>query len=233
MSSGSGNDKGETLSPQWVYQFVDLSRVEAGELIAPGKLKGKKAEEFAALQLIRSDLEFALECFEAAQEHGTPEGSNSQCRALIFSRVVAYARPFVTGARAKRLSGNCFADQLSFNVGLHSYLLSLRNKHIAHSVNEFEQCAATTVMVGSPDSKKWRVAGIGFTRMRAIGLSLALVEQSISQVGAMMKALDSDISQRRSALYEVAHAQFVQNGSWESAPFASFPSRRNVNRRRS
>src|SRR5690349_18444749 len=90
---------GEQLNPSWSYQFVDFSRIEAGELIAPGGVDSELGKEYAALCMIRNDLKFAGDCLAEARALGMPNSAEVFSKALIFSSVVAYARPFVTGVR--------------------------------------------------------------------------------------------------------------------------------------
>ena len=101
---------GERVNPHWTYQFIDLSRIEAGELIVPGKIDSDEGRKFAALNLIQSDLRFSLECFSDANKLGIPDSENARSKALIFSAVVAYARPFKTGVREIKLDKNVFAS---------------------------------------------------------------------------------------------------------------------------
>ncbi len=85
---------------------------------------------------------------------------------------------------------------MGFSSDLHDYLVDIRDKHVAHSVNDFERCEATTVMVGSADQQVWRVAGIGFTALNAIGLSGTIVDQAIAQISNMLYLLASVTDQK-------------------------------------
>jgi hypothetical protein len=132
--------KGEKLSPHWTYNFFDLPRIEAGEYIVPAKIDSVAGREFAALQLVHNDISFALECLQEADKMGVPDSQNLRSKSLIFSAVVAYARPFKTGVREIRMEESSFAAAgQEFNLDLHNYLIAVRDKHVAHSVNEFEQ----------------------------------------------------------------------------------------------
>lgn len=225
--------KGEKHSPHWTYQFVDLTQIEAGQLIVPAKIDSEAGREFAALQLIRTDLSFALECLKEADKLGLPDSANIHSRALIFSAVVAYARPFMTGVRKIRLDGTFFTGAgEGFNIDLHTYLIAVRNKHVAHSVNEFERCEATAVMVGTNDQTEWRAAGVGFTEYSVIGLSRSIVEQAIDQISNMVTVLAADLDRRRLELYEAFRAQYERDGKWEMAPMFNVPSRKNAPNRR-
>ena len=93
------------------------------------------------------DLAFAEECLRAADEVGIPDNSKLHSKALIFSGVVGYARCFKTGVRALTLDpGDLTARGAPFDYDSHRYVIALRDKHVAHSVNDFEQCDAIAVM---------------------------------------------------------------------------------------
>lgn len=225
--------KGEKQSPSWTYQFFDLIYVEAGSSIVPAKIDSHASREFVAIQLTRKDLSFALECFKEASRLGVPDSANIQSKALIFSAVVAYARPFKTSVREIKLDAPYFVNSCpGFDLELHNYIVAVRDKHVAHSVNDFEGCQVTGVMVGSPDRTKWQAVGIGFTEHSVTGFSLAIVETAIIQIEAMLVAITADLDRRRVALYEVFRAKFDQDGKWELAPMFNFPSREKAPDRR-
>jgi hypothetical protein len=224
---------GEQISPAWTYHYLDFARIEKDQFIVPGKIESVAGREFAALNMIQADLEFASATFKEARALGVPDSENVHSRALLFSGVVAYARPFKTGVREIKLNKEFFASLgKGFCSDLHDFLIDLRDKHVAHSVNEFERCEATTVMVGTADRKIWRVAGIGFTATNAIGLSGALVDQAIAQISNMLALISSTLDEKRKALFEVQKAQFAEDGKWRAAPIATFPSRKNAGKRR-
>lgn len=230
---GPDFSKGEKHSPHWTYSFIDLSRIEAGEYIVPAKIDSEAGREFAAMQLALNDLSFALECLKEADKIGIPDPGNIHSKALIFSAVVAYARPFKTGVREIKFDGSFFSNAgQEFNLDLHNYLIAVRDKHVAHSVNEFERCDATAVMVGT-EQKGWRAAGVGFTSHSVIGLSRSIVERAIKQVSCMIIALAADVDRRRLALYNEFRAKFDQDRKWEMAPMFHFPARTNAQNRRS
>jgi hypothetical protein len=58
--------------------------------------------------------------------------------AIISAAIVRYARCFCTGVRAK-LSDDIFAAATPVLLDDHRYVMDMRNKHVAHSVNAFEE----------------------------------------------------------------------------------------------
>jgi hypothetical protein len=226
-------DSGELRNPSWTYQFVDLRPIETGEFINPGEINSELGREYAALNMIRSDLKFASECFLEARKIGIPNSTNSPSKALIFSGVVAYARPFMTSVRPIKLSKEFFKSLGSdFDEMLHDYLIDIRNKHVAHSVNEFEKCDATTVMVGTPE-KGWRIAGIGFLENHIVGLTSTMVDEAVAQVERMAGLVYRSSQEKLKKLFEEESGRFALTARWTVAPFYTYPSRENVGKRRS
>lgn len=220
----------ERSSQNWTYRFVDLRRIEAGEIIAPAILRGDLAREFADLHMVSNDLSFALECLTEANKVGLPDSNNLLSKALIFSAVIAYARPFKGGVRKLKMDIAYFSSIPTFKADVHNYLISIRDKHVAHSVNEFEGCEATGVMVGTPQAE-WRPAGVGVLQSYHIGLSRKIVERAIAQITDMISSISADIDKKRPDLFQEFSAAFAIDGKWEMMPF-QLPNRENVAKRR-
>jgi hypothetical protein len=223
--------KGEHFSPQWAFSFLDTTRIEKGELIVPVKLESELATQFSELHMIVNDLSFSLDSFNEAHKIGVPDSENLHSKALIFSAVVAYARPFKTGVRQVRISSDYFSTAAGFSIEAHDYLIAMRDKHIAHSVNEFEKSAATGIMVGTPQTK-WRPAGVGVTTQHYVGISKRIIEQAIIQISGMIEVLNARIDEIRPVLFQEFLNKFQRDGRWEMAPIATLPDRKNAQRRR-
>jgi hypothetical protein len=129
---------GEAFSAECSFTWINPGPIEAGESIVPVKLTSDAARTFAAMHLILGDLEFAEECLKAADDLGIPDNSNLHSKALIFSGVVVYARCFKSGVRGFTLvPSDLTAKGAPFDDNIHQYLIAMRDKHIAHSVNDF------------------------------------------------------------------------------------------------
>jgi hypothetical protein len=185
------------------------------------------------MHLILEDLEFAEECLRAADNLGLPDDSNLYSKALIFSGVIGYARCFTTGVRALRLvPDDLTARGAPFDDNIHKYLIALRDEHIAHSVNDFEQCDAVAVMIGKPGSVLRYGSGIGVTKKQTVGISRALVLEAISHINALRQFLESELPAQREALDAEFQANLAETGMWEMAPIAKFSDRSKVAERR-
>jgi hypothetical protein len=225
--------QGELFSAECSFTWISPGPIEAGESIIPAKLTSVAARTFAALHLILGDLEFAEECLRAADNLGIPDNSNLHSKALIFSGVVVYARCFNSGVRALKLvPGDLTARGAPFDGTTHQYLIALRDKHVSHSVNDFEQCNAIAVMIGKPGSV-WRDgSGIGVTKQQTVGISRALVLKAISHINALRLFLESELPAQRESLHAEFQANLAKTGMWEMAPIAKLSDRSRVAERR-
>jgi hypothetical protein len=134
----------------------------------------------------------------------------------------------MSGVRAIKLTPETFSSEdVTFNAEIHEYLISLRNKHISHSVNEFESCEAGTPGLG------WRDGGaIGVAETQSIGLSRAMVRHAIAHITGAVNFLSTTIEKQRAELYNEFKTQFAKDGKWEMAPLARVPDRSNISKRR-
>ncbi|MCM2417667.1 hypothetical protein [Streptomyces sp. RKAG293] len=150
--------------------------------------------------------------------------------ALWSAAVIAYARCFKDGKREHRLQN---ADITSLPLEgevleFHKLILMLRDKHIAHSVNPFEQVGVGAIL--SPDAGSVRqVEGIATLSMRhtstdaqgvwqllnlAKALADALVKRAKNQTAVVQaEAEDLDIE----ALYRLPRMRLTAPGSEAAA----------------
>jgi hypothetical protein len=97
-------------------------------------------------------------------------------------------------------------------------LIALRDKHVAHSVNDFEKCDAIAVMIGKPGSV-WRDgSGIGVVKKQTVGISRALVRKAIAHINTLRQFLESQLPAQRVALHAEFQAKLAKTGKWEMAP---------------
>ncbi|HJQ00356.1 MAG TPA: hypothetical protein VJ851_02040 [Jatrophihabitans sp.] len=140
-------------------------------------------DDLASAQLLNDlaavihDLGFVISCAErllielAKEDDG---GDRIVVQALWSAALVAYNRCFSTGKRTG------IRHDLVGDIGLqgevkkfHDYLTSMRNKHIAHSVNPFEASTVGAILASDPPA----VLGIATLWMRHIVTDRQGVEQ--------------------------------------------------------
>lgn len=198
---------GEIVSADWKIRWVEgVGNINEGEYIVPIALESEFSKEFAALFALAEDLKFAKEVFMEAEKSGRPNYNNIVVRSLIFSGVIAYGRCFGGGVREVRLRADDLTTEMQhFNVDAHRYLINVRDKHVAHSVNAFEIYAPVGILVGKFESELRDGFGVGVITNRAIGLSRRILLEAIDHVSALENFLDSRIDKEKNAI----HAEFI------------------------
>jgi hypothetical protein len=141
------------------------------------KVDYKEARILADLTLILQDLTFTVNVLERLR--GLLK-DNSKDRILIeslwTSALISYVRCFSSGKRFG-LTENIFKNKKLKGdpIGCHRYYKNLRDKHIAHSVNPFEQVAVDLELSRS-DSGKREVLGVGILSQKLICVDVKGVE---------------------------------------------------------
>ena len=106
--------------------------------------------------------------------------------ALSTAITVRYARCFTTGVRSK-LDADVVNALPSNLRPLHEFLLLIRDKYVAHSVNALEENHVTVHVRDSPDSPA--IGGIGTLQARVLALS----GESAPQVRELCQAVEAAV----------------------------------------
>jgi len=210
---------GRLIESHLIYKWTREGKLEKGWHLCPIQCHTENAYGFATLHLLVNDLEFALKCFRRAQSAGQPSPDNLECKAFIFSGVIAYARAFATGVRGlnpAELFAGVWNDD---DKEIHQYLMDLRNKHIAHSVNEYEHCDAAGMVVLDANHNQIEdgVAGVGVVLQESLGISPKRLERAMHQAEFCQNYLQKKIDQLRGVLYREMEKDVAENG-WKIAP---------------
>lgn len=229
----AAHTEGERFTAATEVTWIAPEPIGAGEFIMPVTLSSETARAFAALHLVLKDITFAGEALARADALGIPSDQDIQAKSLIFAAVVAYARPFKSGVRIERLDPADLAAQMEdFDTEIHEYLIALRDKHIAHAVNDFEGCEAVALVVAKP-GEKWRDAsGVGVVIKQTVGMSRKLVQQAALHIDALKKHIAADLEARRLVVYAEFQADFAQGKQLHAAPLLTLSDRSNVAKRR-
>jgi hypothetical protein len=193
-------NQGQIYQSQIHFRWVEVGpTVEAGSKIPPIQIRSEHAIGFAALHLIVHDFEFALECFRRAYALGRPDAANIESKAFINAGVMSYARAFAQTVRGIRLSSEMFASVWNDEDNeLHDFIYDLRDKHIAHSVNEFERCEPAGMIVFTPDGHVQEgISGVGVVLQTVIGLPLQRLEMAVHHVEHCINYIEARIEELR------------------------------------
>lgn len=152
-----------------------------------------EASDFADLVGIRHDLESAcnlakeLKCY---LEHIFKQELNNMQNIDAFSTaiLVRYIRPFSNGAN-RRLGESVLGKLNKYQRAKHDYLKAFRDKHIAHSVNAFEEFQSVARYVEERVDVEG-VYAIECQHSRVVGLSVEDVEDIIELATIMLCHLE-------------------------------------------
>jgi hypothetical protein len=165
---------------------------EQGQLLR--QVSTDKARVFADAVSVEADLTFALEALTAFAAEGERETTNqTTARALFVSALVAYSRCFGSGIRhGYRIGEERIAEIGDGALDFHLHLRALRDKHIAHSVNAFEQ-TLVGVILAPPESGDRQIIGSGHLAMTHVGFLPADAAQAIAFVAQVRDLVWHDL----------------------------------------
>jgi hypothetical protein len=135
----------------------------------------EEAKKLADLISVFDDLDFVVgSCERLRSLDGDASADQIVVRALWNAALVAYARCWATGVRTG-ISTDVFEELEGDPYGLHEYLKNLRDKHIAHSVNPFEDVAIGLAL--SPEDQADRtVIGVASLLQKLISFDRAGID---------------------------------------------------------
>ena len=144
------------------------------------KLEFDEAQELAHLESISQDLFFVVQVTKklaalldsASDDHVT-------IRSLYTAALVAYVRCF-TSSKRRPLSPDIYASLPGDPLGCHAYYKNMRDKHIAHSVNPFEEMMVGALLSPS-DSPARKVEGVGCL----VASRLTDTKEGVEQLGQL------------------------------------------------
>lgn len=146
------------------------------------KVDFEEATRLAELGAVAQDLGAVMETCRRI-EGLSNENSNDHIliEGLWTAALVRYARCF-TEAKRQELTESIFDGFHGQPIAAHRYYIDMRNKHIAHSVNPFEQTYAGVVL--TPETSKVKsVVGVTTLAMRHIVCDL----NGVHQLGVLAK----------------------------------------------
>lgn len=183
---------------------ADRERVRAVMGLPPGqrvvKVSGGAATAtLADLASLHRDFEMAhqfISAFADLPKSEVEPGSPHQ--ALWIAAVTMYGRAFsTTGLRhSARPTAELYNDD---DLAAHQYLIAMRNKYIAHSVNAFEQAAIFAIIRGET-AETLQVEGIGTQHASLARLSRTRALQIAKMCEAQMAEIDSRMAGVRTAI---------------------------------
>ena len=145
---------------------------------SPKPFDHPSCEALGDLVLVEHDLTFAIECLDhllknvlivpmsGGGEIRVVQAISFPDRAVLNAAVIAYRRCFASGVRDRLDQPEYQSENFGDLASIHSYFMELANKHVAHSVNPFEE-PSIGVDIGVDESGDIQ---IGAVRMGSAGM---------------------------------------------------------------
>lgn len=149
----------QPIKPLHISQNADDSlRIENYPTAAHvGVASGELAEELRDLYLARSDLQATHQWLVImASLPTTTKSFDDIHEALWIASITTYFKCFAQGVRKTKLKKEDIYVDRPEAIELFDYFLDLRNRHLAHDVNAFIQCAVGVVV--NPDGNPQKIA---------------------------------------------------------------------------
>jgi hypothetical protein len=128
----------------------------------------EEAKRTADLMSYFQDMAFAIDALDLLQQLVDDNSKDVILTgSLWIAALIAYARCFSTGKRFG-LSEKLF-EGIEGGVECHQLFMNLRNKHVAHSVNPFEQVVVGLVL-SHPSSSERKVEGVSVLSQKLLHL---------------------------------------------------------------
>jgi len=117
-----------------------------------------EAKEWSNITSLIQDIDSTIQiCNRLVEALPKKNGDRILLESLWTTALIKYARCFATGKRFG-LSLKIFAGLKGDPVGAHNFYIDMRNKHVAHSVNPFEQ-VKTGLVLSDPKIEK-KIKGV-------------------------------------------------------------------------
>ena len=161
-----------------------------------------EAKDFADLNGMDFDLElsrrYAVQIKEQLEKE-PPDYTNVDL--LSIAILVQYSRPFAKGVR-NRLGDNATAELTEPQLKAHKHYRAWRDKHIAHSVNPFED--------NQPVARYWverfdeeGFTSISCTRSRIVGLAYADAVQIIELIDVLRSHIKNELKAESEKILQI------------------------------
>jgi hypothetical protein len=169
-----------------------------------------EAAKLADLSGILWDLQRAREFAELlAQELSSPKPNWRLVEPLSIAAVVMYSRPFSEGVRL-RLGEDDLTTLTPEQRSAHDHIRAYRDKHVAHSVNAFEEnipranyCVERVREEG--------ITGIAYGGGRIVGLSGGEVNAIIELARVLETQIEAQIKDERDRLLPIVRSMPLEN----------------------
>lgn len=221
---------GERTASVWSFRVLATGDFPLGVNLAPGLFKTDARVEIGELKTVLQDLQFALECFLAADRLGPADSRDIHSRALLSAGSVSYARAFGSGLRLVRLDLNDLSTNLpDFAAETHDLLLRLRDKQFAHSGSEADRAESGPLMAQLPDGR-WSPRGVGTVVQNSTGLTRQAIRNAAILTHMWFDHLTSRLKLLESSAFDQYCRDFSNDSETEMPPLFTIADRAKASR---
>jgi hypothetical protein len=188
------------------------------------------AKRYADLGGAAYDIETTIEICRRAEEYAAPDHYDGLlAEALTIAAVVRYARCFASGVRL-RIPEDIVAQLSPEQQKRHARIIELRNKHITHSVNPFEENTVVASVSDRPEQHEITGVSVQSARVTSIGRDgFAALRELAETALAHLQIL---IEAERAKVFQAAKQLDFEELRSRDLPEAFAPSVDEVSRRR-
>jgi len=196
------------------------------------ELKTPNARLLADRASIFQDLAFCIECCDELSEIliVARRGENVVQQALWTAALISYARCFASGARLG-LTPAIYDKFDGEPRETHQMYIDMRNKHIAHSVNPFEQVKVAAVL-SPPGNPIREVQGVATLSMKRISDEIEGVKQLRLMARSALGEVERLCKEQQQQVLEDAKLMLIEELYATAAPRTVVPEGKAAARRR-
>lgn len=166
------------------------------------KVEYEEAKVLADLASIKLDLEFVVATLTRLIQLLKDDSKDGiLIQSYWTASLISYVRCFSTGRRYG-LTADIYKD-LDGAIDYHNWCRSMRDKHVAHSVNPFEQ-VTVDVQLSKPDTGKKEVLGVSVLTMKFLVPTIDGVENFLRLVSVALKEVVNKCKEYETKVLDVA-----------------------------
>lgn len=181
------------------------SPIDAGSGYRAVVVNTDSSKDLRDLVSLRRDIELAKTFGDSLLrlEINATNSSREPALALWIAALTSYGRAFKSGVRGDRPSITMFDEN---EAEWHRYLVELRDKHVAHAVNDYEQTIVIAYLTDSAFAKR------DVTRVGHIHADLFSSEEEVIALIALCDRLIVDLNRRIRKMRKVISEEVLALG---------------------
>jgi hypothetical protein len=209
---------------------IDMTKLKIDKALYT--FRDPEALRLASLGGIEQDLQGVIDyCRIMTERLNSSNFSYIENEAISSAAIIRYARCFVTGKRDRLRSELLSAAEPSMQA-LHKRIMAMRDRHVAHSVNPFEENAVTVEIsvhftsseeIRSVHTAHWRIGGLSLSEPEDLRELAEWVLAKVREEKASEQARLLPLVQRRPLAELKKHELFAGKGPSDADERRKYP----------